>query len=335
MGKNKPQQYLNEFGSPPGADKVRRSFHGSLVKPLTILKCGMAVILMMSILACANTVKTEGASSLDGKISPDETQLSGFVPQAAPTLTPEAYLPMITKAPTLTTKYFTTLPPGSTLPSDSECAAAIKPRPENKGANLTFNTTAGNQQLPSDFLSGDDPRGNSQLIPRVDGKFTGSTDEILQWVACKWGIDEDMVRAQAAIESWWHQDTKGDWGTDASRCPPGHGLGVDGRSGQCPESWGILQNRYPYEQASWPGIGNSTAFNADTAYAIWRVCFEGYEGWLNTVDRESQYGAGDAWGCIGRWYAGRWYTQDAKNYIARVQDYLNTRVWETPDFQEP
>ena len=85
--------------------------------------------------------------------------------------------------------------------------------------------------------------------------------------------------------------TLGDWGTDPTRCPPGHGLGVDGRPGQCPESWGILQNRYPYETSGWPWIATSTAFNADLAYGIWRACYEGYETWLNTVDRGSTYAA--------------------------------------------
>jgi hypothetical protein len=36
---------------------------------------------------------------------------------------------------------------------------------------------------------------------------------------------------------------KGDSGTDAAACPPGHGLGVDGTAGKCPQSYGILQTR--------------------------------------------------------------------------------------------
>lgn len=250
-------------------------------------------------------------------------------------LSSHAYVPLITNGSALSTKYFTTLPPGSALPSGANCALMIKKRTENKKVNLTYNATQGSHKLAADFFSGDDPRANTDLVPRVDGKFSGTTDEILQWAACKWGIDEDMVRAQAAIESWWHQDTKGDWGGDASRCPPGHGLGADGRAGQCPESWGVLQNRYPYEQSSWPGIGSSTAFNADTAYMIWRTCFEGYATWLNTVDRGSQYHSGDAWGCMGVWFSGRWYTSAANGYIANVKNYHSTRIWETPNFQEP
>jgi hypothetical protein len=29
----------------------------------------------------------------------------------------------------------------------------------------------------------------------VTGDYTGTTDEILQWLSCKWGIDIDMIRA--------------------------------------------------------------------------------------------------------------------------------------------
>ncbi len=118
-------------------------------------------------------------------------------------------------------------------------------------------------------------------------------------------------------------------------CAPGRGFGVDGKPGQCPESFGILQNRYPYEHSGWPGIATSTAMNADLAYGIFRACFEGYEGWLNTVEQGQHYAAGDAWGCIGRWFAGRWHTQLANDYTARVKDYLSQRIWETANFQEP
>ena len=142
-----------------------------------------------------------------------------------------------------------------------------------------------------------------------------------------------MVFAQAAVESWWRQTTLGDW--ESSGCPPGHGPGVDGKPGLCPQSWGILQNRYPYERSSWPGIAASTAMNADTAYAIWRSCYDGYETWLNTVQHVGTYQAGDEWGCAGRWFAGRWHTAPAQQYIQTVKKYLRERIWTQPDFQEP
>ena len=230
--------------------------------------------------------------------------------------------------------YFHTLPPGTKLPTGSQCAAWVRARPmaENKGVNSRYNHSTGHS-VGSGFFSGDLPQASKWIAPRINGNFTGTTAEILRWAACKWGIDQNMVFAQAAVESWWRQTTKGDW--ESSGCPPGHGPGADGQSGLCPQSWGILQNRYPYEKTSWPGIEKSTAMNADTAYAIWRSCFDGYETWLNTVQRGSTYRAGDAWGCIGRWYAGRWHTAPARQYIAKVQQYLREKIWTTKDFQQP
>ena len=74
-------------------------------------------------------------------------------------------------------------------------------------------------------------------------------------------------------------------------------------------------------------------YGVDAAYATWRGCFEGRETWLNTVERGRDYAAGDAWGCFGRWFSGRWYTAPALEYIAAVQDYLARRIWETPEFR--
>jgi autotransporter family porin len=209
-----------------------------------------------------------------------------------------------------------------------------RPYPENKGGNRRANQTVGHA-VGAGFFQGDDARANARIAVRVDGQFTGTTREILRWAACKWGVEEDVVLAQAAIESWWRQDTLGDWTGDGSRCAPGRGLGVDGKPGQCPESYGILQNRYPYEKSGWPGIASSTAMNADLAYAVWRTCFEGYEGWLNTVDRGRDYAAGDAWGCVGRWFSGRWHVAGGDQYVGRVRGYLDQRIWETANFQQP
>jgi hypothetical protein len=232
---------------------------------------------------------------------------------------------------------FRTLPPGAKLPSGAQCTRWVlaRPRKENKGANHGYNQTTGQHVGAGFFPAGDSPKAGRLLAPRIDGDFTGTTSEILRWAACKWGISQNIVFAQAAVESWWQQDTKGDWGTDRKACPPGHGLGKDGKAGLCPQSYGILQNRYPYETASWPGIGDSTAMNADTAYAIWRSCYDGYEVWLNNVPRGEQYHAGDVWGCVGRWFAGRWHTQPAQQYIKQVKQYMRERIWLKPYFQQP
>jgi autotransporter family porin len=232
------------------------------------------------------------------------------------------------------TAYFHTLPPGARLPSDAHCARLVNasPQAENKHANKQFNQRKG-RHVSARFLADDGSRAQ-KLARRIDGNFTGTTIDILRWAACKWGIDQDIVFAQAAVESWWHQDTLGDFGTDGSKCLAGHKIGQDGKPGQCPQSYGILQNRYPYEPGGWPAIASSTAMNADAAYAIWRSCFKGYETWLNTVQRGSQYRKGDTWGCVGRWFAGRWRTRPALRYVAKVKKYLREKIWLTPNFQQ-
>jgi autotransporter family porin len=211
--------------------------------------------------------------------------------------------------------------------------------PENKGVNRRYNARRGGQRLGKRFFpTSDDPRANETIASRVDGNYIGTTDEILQWAACKWGIDVNVVRAQAAVESWWHQPLRTGWTTQSKYCAPGHGLGVDEPKkypGQCPVTWGILQNGWYYEKPSWPGIETSTAFNADTAYAIWRACFEGYEWWLRDQPPNSGYAPGDQWGCIGRWYSGNWHDAAASGYEAKVKHYLAIRVWTLPYFQEP
>lgn len=211
---------------------------------------------------------------------------------------------------------FATLPPGSVLPSGAECANRVKPAAEVRPANQVANQTRGT--------------ANDARYPRVDGDFVGTTDEILQWAACKWGIDEDLVRAQAAKESWWYQSVGGDLTGDQSACHPA----LRTTSGSCPESIGILQVRYLYHDTAFAGLAaiNSTAYNADYTYAVWRECFEGGFGWLNNQGQGVTYVAGDALGCTGLWFAGRWYTSDAREYIATIQQYLETRIWTRQEF---
>ena len=218
------------------------------------------------------------------------------------------------------------LPPGSLLPGDAQCAATVVPTVEIRPANVTANQRRGTQK----GLSG-------AHLSRVTGDFVGTTDEILQWVACKWGIDADVVRAQAAKESYWLMANLGDYGTDAANCVPRRGLGVDGKKGQCPESAGILQVRYPYHGppaslATWPEAAESTAYNADYTYAVWRTCYEGGYAWLNDVEHSGTYAAGDLWGCLGVWFSGRWHTEPAEQYIAAVKDYVDQRIWTTRNF---
>ena len=218
-----------------------------------------------------------------------------------------------TTTPAPTAGHFVTLPPGSALPSDAACAAAVRPMPERRPDNAVANHTVGT---------------NSQ-VPGVTGNFVGTTDELIEWVACKWGIDEDVVRAQIALESGWHQNHQGDFSTDASTCHPDFRTVIP-----CPQSIGLGQIRFPYHGAAYADKNaiKSSAYNLDYTYFRWRSCFDGNEGWLNGFERGQNYVAGDVWGCVGLWFAGRWHTSDANGYILRVQDYLNRRIWDTPAF---
>ncbi len=315
---------------------MRRGLLAGLVAVLLILVAGGTFALVRDA-SGSTTAGLTGPSPRSGntlaRAGTDPGTARSGTPSASASPKPSAATPAVAAAPT----FFRTLPPGAALPSGAQCARWVlaRPTPENKGANLVFNHTTGQHVGSNFFPAGDEPQANALLAPRINGHFTGTTSEILRWAACKWGINQNIVFAQAAVESWWNQTTLGDWGTDAAACPPGHGLGVNGTPGQCPQSYGILQNRYPFEQASWPGIADSTAMNADTAYAIWRSCYDGYETWLNNVPHGSTYRAGDAWGCVGRWFAGRWRTAAALQYIAKVKQYLAERIWTTPDFQQP
>jgi autotransporter family porin len=227
--------------------------------------------------------------------------------------------------------YFHTLPPGAKLPSGAQCAQLVNssPQPEDKSTNKPYNSRKGHH-VSAEFLAADGPRAQ-QLARRISGDFTGSTIDILRWAACKWGIDQDIVFAQAAVESWWQQNTLGGWTTDSAHCPPGYKPGHDGKPGQCPQTYGILQNTY--QPGGWPAIARSTAMNADAAYAIWRSCYDGYETWLDSMPRGSQYHKGDVWGCVGRWFSGQWRNPPALGYIAQVKKYLREKIWLKPNFR--
>jgi hypothetical protein len=173
---------------------------------------------------------------------------------------------------------------------------------------------------------------NSDRIRRqITGNYTGTTDQILQWVACKWGIDPDIVRAQAEQESYWHQSQLGDWTSDTSVCPS------DGvfSNGGCYQSYGILQIKYRYFKTEWPMSRQDTAFNAETVYGWIRNCYEGWADYLYQQTPTAGYPAyhpGDIWGCVGFWYSGSWYDQGAITYIAQVRTHYAAKDWLKPGF---
>ncbi|HVN13166.1 MAG TPA: hypothetical protein VMT69_13810 [Kineosporiaceae bacterium] len=168
-----------------------------------------------------------------------------------------------------------------------------EPRPQNAAANRA-EPPAGWVQRPFQGFAREAQR---QIVPRVDGHFSGTTDEILQWGACKWGFAVDTVRAQAAIESKWLMSWNGDGGA----------------------SFGILQIKVSEHLGTWPWARDSTAYNVDYVLARRRAC---YEGW--TYD--GPVSRGDLWGCIGMWYSGT-YGSGYADYVASVRHAFATRPW--------
>ena len=201
---------------------------------------------------------------------------------------------------------FSDLGVAEALPDGQECASRVRrhgwePRPENNAQNATRGA-----QL---VLPGGSWMGFTrwhELARRVDGNFTGTTDEIIQWASCKWGFDEDVTRAQAYIESGWRQNELGDHG----------------------QSTGLLQVKSAKEgtphRYTWPHSRASTAYNVDYALAWRRACYEGHFTEVGWLPRESR---GDLAGCLGLWYSGTW-GRGQREYLAAILYVLHERPWE-------
>jgi hypothetical protein len=163
-------------------------------------------------------------------------------------------------------------------------------------------------------------------VPLIQGQFTGTTTEMFSWAGCRWGIDEDLLRAVAVIESTWHQSTWGD------RCGGG-----DPTIG----SFSVMQikNKTCNGALLWggmPDVQASTALAVDFYAARLRACYDGdfYDGgsWLYKGQTVREIAAAHGWpyvlwGCVGSWFSGGWYDSGAVSYIDNVRTALAQRSW--------
>ena len=153
---------------------------------------------------------------------------------------------------------------------------------ENAPANTPFNQTLPTAaQLSAYAANGYTStfQDDYTQYKRVDGQYSGSTDMIMRWAACKYGIEEDVVRAQGWIESGWQQGGAGDKRTSQAQCVQGSFTALwnttisepGGSTVSCPnccyQSWSLWQTKVYYEWMTWPQIMQSTAFAADYRYA--------------------------------------------------------------------
>jgi hypothetical protein len=210
----------------------------------------------------------------------------------------------------------------------ADCASAIirsswEPRPDNYAANHTVGD--GSYVWGS---ASTDPYWSAWAgrVPLIQGQFTGTTTEMFSWAACRWGIDEDILRAVGVIESTWHQST---WGDRCSGADPTIGsfsiIQITNKSCDGSRLWGGM-----------PDTQASTALAVDFYGARLRSCYNGdyYDGgsWLYNGQTVRQIAAAHGWpyvlwGCVGSWYSGGWYDSGAVNYIHNVQTALTQRTW--------
>ena len=113
--------------------------------------------------------------------------------------------------------YFAMQPVGSfgSLPGDSAAAAKVRRSTwEPRRANAPFNKVMPRHlrlRREQVAMHAHDPRWNRYIIGRISGRFTGTTDEIFQWAAVKWGLPDNLFRAIAYMESDWYQRNQGDY----------------------------------------------------------------------------------------------------------------------------
>lgn len=220
--------------------------------------------------------------------------------------------------------------------SDAACAAAVTPTGEKRPSNTTDNNT-----VPADPSSID---WNSAYHTwpafvadrdQVTGNFKGTTDEIIQWAACKWGIDINVARADAWLESGWYMSTR-----SGCNVPDQASFGLfQIVATACGSANTPVHGGYPY-------VADDTALNADYWGAWIRGCFDGAflvsgypyqtspaQGYNGTpmsqvIARHGEYYA--LWGCIGAWFSNAWYTSSAQGYINTVQKDEASQLWLQP-----
>jgi hypothetical protein len=227
--------------------------------------------------------------------------------------------------------------------SDLEAASRVlrknwEPRPGN--ALFNHNEPTPDQLRQVKVPAYMDARGHA-VLDAVTGHFTGTTDEILQWGAYKWGFDPDLVRANAVDESHWHQNFIGDIDNGVS-------LGImqiksryfGGTCPQSPHFPPVLDptsahsiQRYLASEPSCLSY-NSTAFAVDYRLAYLRACMNRSITYFFNHEPASGHpryadASGDEllWGCLGSWYSGYFWDAGSLDYIQRISRFYTRKPW--------
>jgi len=235
--------------------------------------------------------------------------------------------------------YFSLRPVGSyaSLPSDAKAAAEVhlsswEPRPGNRRYNHTvpYHLRLRHEEVRTRAY---DPRWNKYILDRITGDYKGTTDEIFQWAAAKWGLPDNLLRTIAYMESDWRQSNYGDYVNDRRLCPRGY------TRVPCPVTFGIVGTKSTSWRGIYPWNRYSTAAAVDVLGGWLRGCYEGWVWWLRDHGNRSRgvYHAGDIWGCVGAWYSGDWHDgplrdRDGESYSLRARHWDQVKPWLEPHF---
>jgi hypothetical protein len=176
----------------------------------------------------------------------------------------------------------------------------------------------------------------------VTGGFSGTTDEIIQWAAWKWGIPADWLRAVYVDESWWRQSARGDLHyvglTNVWKYPPQSRQtnGGGAYTGRVWESLGLSQVKWRPDGSLGSGTEplrwKSTAFSVDYHAATVRWFYDN-PGHTRSAWGDTRYRPHERWLSIGGWYEPYpWNNAQQRDYVSEVQQILAERTWTRPGF---
>ncbi len=226
--------------------------------------------------------------------------------------------------------------------SDAAAAAHVIRTRESRPANAVANHTVPTAAALRAFRAARYPFGMTTVqwnpyARYVTGHYAGTTDEIIQWAAWKWGIPTDLLRAMLMQESLERQSQLGDLTTVSAswyaayplqaRLPP---LGLSTRAY---ESMGISQIKWRPDGSIGAGTEPlrwmSTAFAVDYCAATVRFYYDDPRGRLKAL-RDPGYRPHQGWNSAGAWYDPYpWGNPGQKSYIANVKRQLSARSWFT------
>lgn len=240
--------------------------------------------------------------------------------------------------------------------SDAAAAALVTPEPEDRRDNARPFTVKGRRHAAAN----DDVPTTAQLrrfrrartsagqpitrfnpyfayVDGRDGLRHPSTDDLIQWVAHKWGIPEDWLRAEYVQESYWNQFQLGDRTRVSAgwyrRYPAPARLA---RSADVYQSMGIAQVKWIPNGAVGAGTEplrwQSTAFNLDYQAAMVRFYFDNPDG-ARSAWGDRSYGPCQRWSSVGGWFEPYpWDNPGQQYYIRNVRRHLAGRDWTSADF---